>query len=146
MQDKTQTSVSVSRRGFLQFVMVNLGLSAAAPLLSSCANDRTEEYQVNIVIQQSDIHYSPAALTVPRGATVTWLNTSYYSQSVTCDPQQAGDFNTVNLPVGAQAWSSGLLYPGQRYSKTFDTPGTYIYFGLPRLSPDTVGTIIVRES
>ena len=144
MQDENKTSASVSRRGFLHIVMVTLGLSAAAPLLSSCANGNMEEYQVDIVIQQSDIHYSPATLTVPVGATVTWLNKSYYSQSATCDPGKAGDHGIVNLPKGAQAWDSGMLYPGQRFSRKFDTPGTYVYFSLPKLSPDTVGTIIVE--
>ena len=103
-----------------------------------------DTYEVDIVLEQSEIHYQPANLTVPRGATVTWLNKSYYSQSATCDPQQAGENRIVNLPENGRAWNSGLLYPGQRFSKTFDTPGTYIYFSLPRLSPNTAGTIIVE--
>ena len=145
MEKKRTDASVVSRRGFIKLVGTTLGVSLGAQLLNSCASDNEENYQVDIVLQQSEVHYSPATLTIPAGATVTWLNKSYYSQSATCDPQQAGDFNAVSLPQGAQTWDSGLLYPGQRYSKTFDTPGTYVYFSLPRLSPNTVGTIIVKE-
>ncbi len=139
-----QSNVSNSRRGFLKLVTITLGVGVAAPFLSSCANDKEKEFQVDIVVQQSEIHYSPATLTVPRGSTVTWLNKSYYSQSATCDPKQAKNGSAASLPQGVQPWDSGLLYPGQRFSKTFDTPGTYVYFSLPQLSPNTVGTIIVK--
>jgi plastocyanin len=141
---KDQNNTHRSRRDFLKLMTVTLGVGIAAPFLSSCANDKEKEYQVNIVVQQSEIHYSPATLTVPRGATVTWLNKSYYSQSATCDPKQAKNGTAASVPQGAQPWDSGLLYPGQRFSKKFDTPGTYTYFSAPRLSPNTVGTIIVR--
>lgn len=135
---------SHSRRGFIKLLATLVGVSVAAPILSSCANDKKDEYQVDIVIEQSQVHYSPATLTVPRGSTVTWLNKSYYSQSATCDPQQAKNGSAASLPPGVQPWDSGLLYPGQRFSKTFDTAGTYVYFSLPQLSPNTVGTIIVK--
>ncbi len=144
MQEKKKGSMPISRRDLIKVLTITFGLSLAAPLLTSCANKEPEEYEVDIVLQQNEIYYSPALITIPSGAKVIWLNKSYYSQSVTCDPKQAGDTKTVNLPSGAQAWDSGLLYPGQRFSKTFDTPGTYIYFSVPRLSPNTVGTIIVK--
>ncbi len=136
----------ISRRGFIKVLSLAIGTSLSSPLLASCAPKSmdADTYEVDIVLEQSEIHYQPANLKVPRGATVTWLNKSYYSQSATCDPQQAGENRIVNLPENAQAWDSGLLYPGQRFSKTFDTPGTYIYFSLPRLSPNTAGTIIVE--
>ena len=144
MEDQRKESPLVSRRGFLQFLTLTLGTGMAAPLLTSCDRKNTEEYQVDIVEEQSEMHYSPATLTIPLGATVTWLNKSYYSQSATCDPDQAGKNGIVNLPQGSQPWDSGLLYPGQRFTKTFDNPGTYVYFSLPKLSPNTIGTIIVK--
>lgn len=145
MQEKKHMLGPVSRRGFIKLITATLGMSAGAPLLASCAPDTSsKEFQVDIVLEQSAIHYMPATLTVPRGATVTWLNKSYYSQSATCDPDQAADEGVVNLPEGSQPWDSGLLYPGQRFSKTFDTAGTYVYFSQPRLSTSTIGTIIVK--
>jgi plastocyanin len=147
MEDQRRPSPSVSRRNFIKLLSLSLGTSLGAPLLASCTGTNREnqqEYQVDIVIEQSEVHYSPATLTIPGGATVTWLNKSYYSQSATCDPDQAGNHGTVHLPESSQPWDSGLLYPGQRFSKMFDTPGTYIYFSMPRVSPNTIGTIIVE--
>ena len=144
MENRKQKNQSMSRRGFLKLIATVVGTGAGSQLISACTPENKERYQVDILLEQSEIHYSPATLTVPQGATVTWLNKSYYSQSATCDPNQSGEKGIVNLPDGAQAWDSGLLYPGQRFSKTFDTPGTYVYFSQPRLSLNTVGTIIVE--
>ena len=142
MEEQKQTSIS--RRGFIKLLTLTLSTGVGVPLLTSCGKEDKVEFQVDIVIEQSGIHYAPATLTIPRGGTVTWLNKSYYSQSATCDPNQATEKSIANLPKGAEPWDSGLLYPGQRFSKTFDTPGTYVYFSLPRLSPNTLGTIIVK--
>jgi plastocyanin len=147
MEKQKHASAHISRRGFIKLLTVTLGTSVGAPLLASCApgsRENKDQYQVNIIKEQSEIHYSPATLTIPRGATVTWLNKSYYSQSATCDPNRAKNGSAASLPKGAPAWDSGLLYPGQRFSKTFDTQGTYVYFSLPMLSPNTIGTIIVK--
>ncbi len=145
MEERKQISTSISRRDFIKLLTLTLGTGAGTALLTSCSPKGTAEFQVNIEIEQSEVHYSPATLTVPRNATVVWLNKSYYSQSVTCDPKASGGNGLTSLPQGAQPWNSGLLYPGQRFSKTFDTPGTYVYFSQPMLSPNTVGTIIVAE-
>lgn len=144
MKESKQASRSISRGSFFKLIGMVLGTSLGGSLLSSCAPENKDEFQVDILLDQSEIHYSPDKLTIPRGAKVTWLNKSYYSQSATCDPNQAKNGAVASLPKGAQSWDSGLLYPGQRFSKTFDTPGTYVYFSLPRLSPTTVGTIIVK--
>src|SRR5919198_1847369 len=102
-------SRSGSRREFLKLLTTIMGFTVATPLLSSCANDKRDEYEVDIVLQQSEIYYSPATLTVPRGATVIWLNKSYYSQSATCDPKRAKNGSAASLPEGVPAWDSGLL-------------------------------------
>ena len=134
----------ISRRGFLKLMTIVLGTGVGSPLLASCSPKAEDEREIDIVFEQNDIHYSPATLTIPRGTTVTWLNKSYYSQSATCDPKKAAQAGIVNLPQGAEPWDSGLLYPGQRFTKTFNTSGTYVYFSQPRLSPNTLGTIIVQ--
>ncbi len=144
MKNRNQMASSISRRGFIKLMTLAFGASLGSPLLASCTTAKEKEYEVDIVIQQNEILYSPETLTIPRGATVTWLNKSYYSQSATCDPHKASNGNTANVPKGSQPWDSGPLYPGQRFSKVFDTPGTYIYFSLPRLSASTIGTIIVE--
>ena len=144
MRKENRNSESISRRGFIKLITVALGTSLGSPLLASCTSEKKQEYEVDIVIQQNEISYSPATLAIPRGSTITWLNKSYYSQSATCDPKKAGNGIVASLPKDAQPWDSGVLYPGQRFSKRFDVPGTYIYFSLPRPSASTVGTIIVK--
>ena|ERR1051325_7793356 len=144
MSKESHNSVSLSRRGFIKLITLVLGTGLGSPLLASCTSEKKQEYEVDIVIQQNEISYAPDVLTIPRGSTITWLNKAYYSQSVTCDPKKKANDIIANLPAGSPPWDSGLLYPGQSYSKRFDVPGTYIYFSLPRLSASTVGTIIVK--
>ncbi len=144
MNDRLQKTGGGSRRNFLKLLLLTAGAGAISPFLASCAPQNKDQYEVDIVLDQSTIHYSPAVLRVPLGATVTWLNKCYYSQSATCDPSKAGHGAIASLPRSAQPWSSGLLYPGQRYSRKFEIPGTYVYFSLPRLSPGMMGTIIVE--
>ncbi|MGE5251633.1 MAG: plastocyanin/azurin family copper-binding protein [Bacteroidota bacterium] len=144
MKEHNDPSRPVSRRGFLKLLAVALGAGVGSPLLAACAKGNNGLFEVDIVLEQNEIHYSPMTLTIPRGTTVIWLNKSYYSQSATCDPQKATQGTMVSLPENAQPWDSGLLYPGQRFSKLFDVPGTYIYFALPRLSAGSIGTIVVE--
>jgi plastocyanin len=144
MRKENQSSDLSSRRGFIKLITLAVVTSLGSPLLASCTAEREQEYEVDIVIQQNEISYSPAVLTIPRGSTITWLNKSYYSQSATCDPKKSGNGIAASLPENSEPWDSGVLYPGQRFSRRFDVPGTYIYFSLPRVSPSTVGTIVVK--
>ncbi len=144
MPESNDSTHPISRRNFIKLLGLTLGTSLAAPILASCVPTNEHNDQVDIVTQQNSIQYSPATLVVKEGTTVTWQNKTYYSQSITCDPSKAGPDDSVGLPKGAQPWDSGMLYPGQTFTKTFDVPGTYIYFSLPKLSANTVGTIIVE--
>lgn len=70
--------------------------------------------------------YSPSALSVPAGTTVTWHNTGGQAHSITSQDQ---------------LFDSRLLDAGRSWSTTFDTPGTYRYFCVP--NPWMKGTIVV---
>src|SRR3954470_14724846 len=48
--------------------------------------------------------YAPAALTVPKGATMTWQNLGSMPHTVTDDPSKALNKADAVLPVGAQPW------------------------------------------
>jgi plastocyanin len=73
--------------------------------------------------------YSPTSLTVPAGSTVSWRNGGSQSHSVTSQDQ---------------IFDSKLLDPGKSWSYTFDTPGTYRYFCVPR--PWMKGVIVVTPN
>jgi YVTN family beta-propeller protein len=66
-------------------------------------------------------------VTIIAGQTVSWLNGDAVTHTVTADDD---------------SWDSDNLAPGQRFTKTFDTPGTYAYYC--EIHPHMRGQIVVR--
>jgi plastocyanin len=95
------------------------------------------------VTMSDALRFEPATLTVARGATVTWRNSSGVMHTVTDDPGKAVDKADAALPSGVQPWDSGNIDPGQTFQHTFDTPGTYKYFCTPHEAAGMVGTVTV---
>ena len=79
------------------------------------------------VTMSQDWLFQPASLEVVPGTTVTWVNRSTIVHAVTLDDP------------GRTA--SGLIEPGQTFSVTFDTPGSFRYRCSPH--PGMEGTITV---
>lgn len=75
--------------------------------------------------------YDPAELEIVVGDTVEFENVSTGKHTVTGDPTLAKDPANVVLPAGAQAFNSGLLLPGDKFSHVFDVEGDYQYICLP---------------
>ena len=71
--------------------------------------------------------FGPAALTVPLGATVTWINQDDSPHTVTTDDRRI---------------KSPALDTGDKFSFTFDKPGSYTYFCT--IHPHMTGMIVVR--
>jgi len=72
--------------------------------------------------------FGPAALTVPTGTTVTWINADDTPHTVV-----AGE---------THAFRSKALDTDERFSFTFNRPGTYAYFC--SLHPHMIGKIVVK--
>jgi plastocyanin len=89
------------------------------------------------------LQFQPTELTVPRGATVTWVNSSSLQHPVTDDSSKAQNKSDAQLPRGAQGWDSGLIDPGATYQHSFDVPGTYKYFCIPHETAGMTATIVV---
>jgi manganese oxidase len=70
--------------------------------------------QVNM---RNDV-FTPAHIQVTLGTTVTWTNQDNVPHSVV--------FSPVVLTANNN-WESGLIYPGQSYSYTFTSRGTFQY-------------------
>lgn len=81
----------------------------------------------NVSIVSQSAGFSPAQVTIQAGGTVTWSND---------DPSVP---HTVT--ANDSSWGSGILSPGQTYSHTFATPGTYSYFC--QIHPNMIGVVIV---
>ena len=74
-----------------------------------------------------DYAFTPATLTIPAGTTVTWTNNDTVPHTATASD---GSFD------------SGNLNPGQSFSFTFATPGSYPY--VCQYHAGMKGTIVVQ--
>lgn len=102
----------------------NQSNSTAAPSSSSSQNQQSSTSAVNAVIIQN-FAFSPAALTIKKGATVTWINND-------STPHQ----------IKSATFNSDQLSKGQTFSFTLDTAGTFDYFCA--IHPSMLGKIIVE--
>jgi plastocyanin len=93
----------------LSVALVLLALSATA-CGSSASQNPVATDQVKL---PPSYLFSPAAITVKAGTTVTWTNSDNFTHSVRI-PAENGKI-------------IGVMHPGQRVTYTFSTPGTYHY-------------------
>ena len=80
-----------------------------------------------IDISAQNFMFSPATITVKAGATVTWVNRDQEPHTI---------FNDAGL------FRSSALDTNDKFSYTFDKPGTYHY--VCTIHPRMTGTIIVE--
>jgi plastocyanin len=78
-------------------------------------------------IEISNFSFAPAALTVPVGTTVTWVNDDD-------EPHTVVESNTL--------FKSHALDTGDKFSFTFTTPGKFQYFCT--IHAHMVGTVVVE--
>jgi plastocyanin len=104
----------------------------AGPSVSSAAECRvpvTVIDSMHYIIAIRDFEFHPDSLTVPAGATVTWVN---------CEiPPQEPHTTTSDSSV----WGSPDLSPGERFSHTFPTGGGFPYHCTPH--PFMLGKVVV---
>jgi plastocyanin len=77
--------------------------------------------------------FTPAHIQVVLGTTVTWTNQDNIPHHVTFSPVVISSSNN---------WESGLLYPGQSFSSTFTSRGTFQYH-CQEHPGSMIGTVIV---
>lgn len=78
-------------------------------------------------VEMGDNVFRPAALTVPAGTKVTWVNKGHRAHTVVSDDK---------------LFDSGLVDVEGVFSYTFDKPGTYPYHCAPHAK--MVGQVVVR--
>ena len=116
---------------------------AAAASPSPAASPAVAAAVASTVQMTDALTFEPATMTIPRGTSVTWRNTSQVAHTVTDDPSKAAISADAVLPAGTQPWDSGSIDPTGTYSHTFDVPGTYRYFCQPHEAAGMVGTLVV---
>jgi plastocyanin len=119
------------------------GAAATKPPAASTPAPSGGGAQAQTINMTDQFQFQPAALTVPRGTTVTWMNTGQQQHTVTDDPSKAASAADAKLPSGGQPWDSGLIDGGKTFTHTFDTPGEYAYFCMPHEALGMVARITV---
>jgi|GEM_PF-6526942 len=101
-----------------------------SPSESKVAESKGAESKVAVVkMGGSGPRFEPQTLVVEAGTTVEWINAGTRVHTVTDEHA---------------AWDSGSLEPGEKYSKKFDTKGTFAYYCIPHQEMGMVGTVIVK--
>ena len=84
---------------------------------------------VTVNIQGPPPRFVPETMTIDAGTTVVWVN---------------GGRGVHTVTDGGGEWDSGSLAPGEKFTRTFDRPGSYPYYCIPHRAMGMTGTIIVR--
>ena len=90
-----------------------------------------------------DFSFSPSAMTVKVGTSVTWINTGPSAHTVTSD-NNVWDSGTLGAPGGGGGYGTAA----GTYQFTFNTMGTYHYhckIHPPASYPGFTGTITVTQ-
>lgn len=111
---------------FALALIASIGLVLAA--LPAIGATPASAHQSAITVDVVDFAFEPGTLTVPVGTTVTWTNRGERPHTITADD---GSFD------------SGRLDPGEEFSFTFDTAGSFTYFC--GFHPDMQGEIVVTD-
>jgi plastocyanin len=106
------------------------GLRGNGTAQASTSQDKTV-FGVTQVSMRHDL-FSPMRIQVVLGTTVTWTNQDTVSHNVTFAPV---------VMTSSNNWESGLLSPGQSFSYTFTSQGTFQYHC--QEDPGMVGVVIV---
>ena len=117
--------LALAGTGFVVAAMHGAFRAHASTSRNSVAVGVTHVYMVNDT-------FTPARIQVTLGTMVTWTNRDTVSHNVTLSPV---------VPTASNNWESGMLYPGQSYSYTFTSRGTFQYFCQEH--PGMTGTVIV---
>ncbi|MGC2194447.1 MAG: copper-containing nitrite reductase [Terriglobales bacterium] len=97
-------------------------------------------------VGMTDMGFVPPAITLNVGDKVTWKNSSQVIHNVVDDASKALSTIDVKLPSGAHPFDSGLLQPGQSFSRVFTEPGIYRYVCTLHEGSGMKGVVIVRPS
>jgi len=88
--------------------------------------------------------FQPEQLTIRVGETVEWKNVGNSVHHASSDPSTAVNPAEASTPSGAKPFDSGFLQPGQSFTYTFTTPGTYKYICAPHETSGMLGEVVVK--
>ena len=107
--------------------VVALAVIAAILTIAFVAVTRASAATRSAAVSIKDFKFSPPALTVPVGTTVTWIN---------------HDEETHTVTSAANGFTSSGLSHDETFVRKFDRPGAYAYFCA--LHPHMRATVLVK--
>ncbi|MGA0604733.1 cupredoxin domain-containing protein [Phenylobacterium sp. VNQ135] len=119
-----------------------VGGAAAVAALASAGRAAAKTHTVTM--DPAGSKFTPDTITVRRGDTVEWENTTSVLHSVTFDPAKSKVAGNVELPAGVAAFDSGPMRREAKWSHVFETPGVYRYICRYHENMRMVGTVVVK--
>ena len=119
----------------------------AATNVTQTISSRTQSSTNTTEVVIENFAYNPADITVAAGTTVTWINQDAVGHTVTeGDPNspKAANLRAFDSSGEALTGKVALIGPGQGWSYTFTTPGTYEYYCI--VHPYMIGHITVTST
>src|SRR5215204_3474625 len=104
------------------------GTEAAQEATSGAADAGTDAAAESVAVEIKNFAFNPPEITVPVGGNVTWTNGDTVPHTATGQDRNA--------------LQSGTIAPGESFTQTFDTAGTYEYFC--EFHANMKGTIVVQ--
>jgi plastocyanin len=132
----TKTAQSGRHRGLIAAAGLLAAVLLAAVSLAACG-----QAAGTASVAMKDLLFQPQVLTVPVGTTVTWTNDDFESHTVTSDAAKLSGTSYSASPA-PNVFASQPIDPGDSYSFTFRTPGTYPYHD--EIHGYETGTVIVK--
>ncbi|HEX2035673.1 MAG TPA: cupredoxin domain-containing protein [Chloroflexota bacterium] len=117
--------MKVAKHAYAMLLAASLLLPSAAPVLAQAMVDETGA----TVIQMPGSYFEPFEITVPTGTTIKWVNT---------------DVEQHNVVARDLSYESPLIQPGEHWTFTYTSPGTYPY--VCDLHAGMDGVIIVADA
>jgi plastocyanin len=141
------TRRAVLRAAILTVASIALLACSASGNVAKPTSDATSASQpkTETVTMNDQARYVPATLTIAKGTTVEWQNTSAFPHTVTFHPGKTLRKTDAQLPAGVEPFDSDILDPGKSFKVTFTVPGEYTYFCIPHESVGMVAKLTVTE-
>ena len=119
-------------------------LAGAAALIVAAGASVPREAAVTVEMT-NQLTFAPDTVVIRAGETVEFRNTSALVHTVTGDPSTASVDASVHLPDNAEPFDSGRIEPGESFSHTFESAGTYRYFCVPHEGAKMRGVVVVND-
>ena len=97
-----------------------------------------------VTMNPASSKFEPQDITIRRGDTVEWENTTSVLHSVTFDPAMSKTPGNVVLPEGVEPFDSGRMTREAKFAHKFTKAGVYKYVCKYHEGMGMVGTVTVR--